>query len=259
MAGTENAGTRSRGGERLQKVLARAGLGSRRKVEELIVEGRVTVNGARADLGRRVEPTKDRVEVDGSPVPVDGTLLYYLLNKPTGVVTTASDPAGRPTAVGLVDAPRRIWPVGRLDVGTEGALLLTNDGDLTHRLTHPRFGVDKTYVAEVRGVPRPDVLRRLAAGVELEDGLTAPARVRLVDGRGSTSLLELAVHEGRNRLVRRMLDTVGHPVVRLVRVAVGPVSVGRLKPGAVRRLAPAEVRALYAAAHAGGDQPRGAM
>jgi 23S rRNA pseudouridine2605 synthase len=244
---------RSASGERLQKVLARSGLGSRRAVEGLIAAGRVTVNGAPVELGRRVDPTKDRVELDGFPVPVDATLLYYLLNKPAGVVSTASDPAGRPTAVELVDAPRRVWPVGRLDVHTEGALVLTNDGELTQRLTHPSFEVTKTYVAEVKGSPGRAALRKLAAGVELDDGPTAPAHVRLLDRRAATTLVELAVHEGRNRLVRRMLDAVGHPVVRLVRVSVGPLELGRLKPGAVRRLSPAEVRALYGA---GGGERR---
>jgi 23S rRNA pseudouridine2605 synthase len=231
--------------ERLQKVLAHAGFGSRRAMEELIAAGRVRVNGRRAELGQRVDPTKDVVEVDGSLVPLLPDLVHYLLNKPAGVVATASDPQGRPTVLDLYEGDRRVWPVGRLDADSEGALLLTNDGELTHRLTHPRFEVPRVYLAEVRGTPRPPALRALARGVELDDGRTAPARVRVRGARGATSLVEITVTEGRNRQVRRMLESVGHPVTRLVRVRIGPLMLGRLRPGTYRRLGAGEVSALY--------------
>ena len=234
-------------GERLQKVLARAGLGSRRMVEDLIAAGRVVVNGTPAHLGQRVISSKDVVEVDGSRVPLDFNLVHYLLNKPVGVVTTASDPEGRPTVLDLVDLPGRVWPAGRLDVDTEGALLLTNDGDLGYRLTHPSFEVPKTYVAEVGGGVGEKALRALARGVELEDGLTRAARVTVMDRSRGRTLVELTITEGRNRQVRRMFEAVGHRVLGLVRTEIGPLKLGHLKPGSVRRLAPAEVRSLYRA------------
>jgi 23S rRNA pseudouridine2605 synthase len=233
--------------ERLQKVLAHAGVGSRRAVEALIVAGRVRVNGVNAILGQRVDTSRDVVEVDGSRVPLSTDLLYYLMNKPEGVVTTASDPAGRPTVMDLWEGEERVWPVGRLDVASEGALVLTSDGDLTHRLTHPRFGVPKTYLVEVRGEVSGSTLRRLGRGVDLGDGPTAPARVRLRGRAGGSSLVEVRLREGRNRQVRRMFETLGHPVVRLVRTAIGPLMLGRLRPGTYRRLTPEEVRAVYRA------------
>ena len=234
-------------GERLQKVLARAGLGSRRTVEEMIAAGRIAVNGTTARLGARIDPTKDKVEVDGSLVPLDVSLVHYLLNKPVGVVTTASDPEGRPTVLDLVELPARVWPAGRLDVDSEGALLLTNDGELSHRLTHPSFEVPKTYVAKVGGSVGQRALRTLARGVELEDGPTAPARVTPLERGGGATLVEITITEGRNRQVRRMFDAVGHRVLGLVRTAIGPLKLGHLKPGSVRKLSPAEVRELYRA------------
>ncbi|HYX45044.1 MAG TPA: pseudouridine synthase [Acidimicrobiales bacterium] len=227
-------------GERLQKVLAVAGLGSRRACEELIADGRVTVDGEVATLGRRVDPESARVAVDGVPISVRPGLVHYLLNKPAGVVTTASDPQGRPTVLDLVPSEPRVFPVGRLDAATEGLLLLTNDGELAHRLTHPSFGVDKEYLAEVDTPPTRGELRRLREGVELEDGRTAPARVTLVPPRA----VRMVIHEGRNRQVRRMLDAVGHPVRRLVRTRIGPLTDRRLRPGEWRPLTPAEVRRL---------------
>ncbi|MFN2489002.1 MAG: pseudouridine synthase [Actinomycetota bacterium] len=234
-------------GERLQKALAHAGVASRRAVEELIAQGRVVVNGERAVLGRRIDKDNDVVEVDGSRVPLAADLVTYLVNKPVGVVTTASDPEGRTSVLDLLDVERRVWPVGRLDVDTEGALLVTNDGTLTHRLTHPRYAVPKVYVAEVTGHLRAASLRRLERGVALEDGVTAPAGVRLLDRRAGASLVELTLSEGRNRQVRRMLEAVDHPVRRLVRVGIGPLMLGRLKPGTLRRLSIEEVRAVYRA------------
>ena len=227
-------------GERLQKVLARVGLGSRRACEELIGEGRVTVDGAIAELGCRVNVESARIEVDGAPVGVRPGLVYYLLNKPAGVVTTASDPHDRPTVVDLVPDDPRVFPVGRLDAQTEGLLLLTNDGDLAHRLTHPSFGVDKEYLAEVEGRPSPASVRRLREGVVLEDGRTAPARAVLVDA----SVLRITIHEGRNRQVRRMCEAVGHPVARLVRTRIGPLVDRSLAPGSHRTLVAEEMRAL---------------
>jgi 23S rRNA pseudouridine2605 synthase len=227
-------------GERLQKVLARRGYGSRRTAEELIAAGRVRVNGAVVRLGHRVDPDRDLVEVDGHVVSVKPGLVHYLLNKPAGVVTTASDPQGRPTVVELVPDEPRVFPVGRLDAATEGLLLLTNDGDLAHRLTHPSFGVEKEYLAQVARPLPAGVLRRLREGVELEDGMTAPAQV----SQPEPGLVRLTIHEGRNRQVRRMLEALGHPVDRLVRVRIGPVSDRRLRPGEWRALTPDERRAL---------------
>ncbi|HEX6425256.1 MAG TPA: pseudouridine synthase [Acidimicrobiales bacterium] len=235
-------------GERLQKVLAQAGLGSRRTCEELIAAGRVRLNGEVATLGMRADPETDVVEVDGARIGVRQGLVHYLLNKPAGVVTTAGDPQGRPTVVDLVPGEPRVYPVGRLDTDTEGLLVLTNDGDLAHRLTHPSFGVDKEYLAEVEGTPGRGALRRLREGVDLDDGPTAPARASLVGDH----TLRITIHEGRNRQVRRMCEAVGHPVRRLVRVRIGPLSDRRLAPGAWRPLAQAEVRALERAAAGGG-------
>ena len=230
-------------GERLQKVLARVGIGSRRVCEDLIAEGRVLVDGETAVLGRRVDPETALIEVDGAPVGVRPDLVHYVLNKPAGVVTTADDPQGRPTVVGLVPNEPRVFPVGRLDVDTEGLLLLTNDGELAHRLTHPAYGVEKEYVAEVEGLPTRAVLRRLREGVELDDGPTAPARATLVD----PSVVRLTIHEGRNRQVRRMCEAVGHSVVRLVRTRIGPLADRSLAPGAWRELTGDEVRSLQRA------------
>ncbi len=227
-------------GERLQKVLASRGYGSRRSCEALIEAGRVTVNGEVAVLGCRVDVDADVVEIDGHLVAVRPGLVHYLLNKPAGVVTTARDPRGRPTVVELVPAEPRVFPVGRLDVGTEGLLLLTNDGELAHRLTHPSFGIEKEYLAHVAGRPGPGVLRRLREGVTLDDGVTAPAAV----SQPSPGVLRIAIHEGRNRQVRRMCEAVGHPVRRLVRVRIGPLTDPRLRPGAWRPVIPAELRAL---------------
>jgi 23S rRNA pseudouridine2605 synthase len=227
-------------GLRLQKVLAQAGIGSRRRCEELIEAGSVRVNGEVAVLGRRVDPDHDLIEVDGVAVGVRPGSVYYLLNKPAGVITTADDPQGRPTVVDIVPAEPRVFPVGRLDADTEGLLLLTNDGELTHRLTHPSFGVDKEYLAHVSGRPSRGALRRLREGVDLEDGRTAPASASLV----GDDVVRLVIHEGRNRQVRRMCEAVGHPVERLVRVRIGPLRDPQLRPGEWRELTRDEVRAL---------------
>lgn len=226
--------------ERLQKVLARAGIGSRRRCEELIAEGRVRVDGVVARLGDKVDADTSEVEVDGVVVTVASGLVHYLLNKPAGVVTTAHDPQGRPTVVELVPPEPRVFPVGRLDLDTEGLLLLTNDGPLTHRLTHPSYGVEKEYLALVDGEPRRGDIRRLREGIELEDGMTAPARVAVVE----PSLLRITIHEGRNRQVRRMCEAIGHPVRRLVRTRIGPLVDRHLGPGQWRELTLDELRGL---------------
>jgi 23S rRNA pseudouridine2605 synthase len=223
---------------RLNAYLARAGVASRRKADELIKAGRVAVNGEPGRLNTFVE-SGDRVEVDGRDVTPQ-PLTYVLLNKPAGVVTTASDPHGRPTVVGLVGHGVRIVPVGRLDADTTGALLLTNDGRLAHRLAHPKYEVEKVYEGEVEGEPSDETLEQLAAGIELEDGRTAPAQVR----RLGPSTIELAIHEGRNRQVRRMLEAVGHPVRRLHRSRYAGLTVEGLAPGQWRELRDGEVAAV---------------
>ena len=223
---------------RLNAYLARAGVASRRGADELIKAGRVTVDGRRGELNTFVEGASV-VLVDGREIGKQ-RLRHVLLNKPRGTITTARDPKGRPTVVDLVGGDIRVVPVGRLDRDTTGVLLLTNDGPLAHRLAHPRYGVEKTYVAEVEGDPGDDVVQRLAEGVELDDGRTAPARVR----RLGASRLELVLHEGRNRQVRRMLEAVGHPVVRLRRSRYAGLGPGRLHPGDWRDLTRDEVRRL---------------
>ena len=223
---------------RLNAYLARAGVASRRGADELIKSGRVTVDGAPGELNTFVEAA-NVVRVDGREVGKQA-LRHVLLNKPRGTIATARDPEGRPTVVDLVGGDVRVVPVGRLDRDTTGVLLLTNDGPLAHRLAHPRYGVEKTYVAEVQGEPGGDVLQRLAEGIDLDDGPTAPARVTLL----TPSRLELVLHEGRNRQVRRMLEAVGHPVVKLRRSRYAGLGPGRLRPGDWRDLTRDEVRRL---------------
>jgi 23S rRNA pseudouridine2605 synthase len=229
---------------RLNAFLARAGVASRRRADELIKAGRVTVNGEPGQLNTMVG-ARDRVEVDGRPVERQ-RLRYVLLHKPAGVVTTARDPQGRPTVVGLVPGEPRVVPVGRLDSDTTGALLLTNDGQLAHRLAHPRYGVEKTYVAEIEGDPDAEALERLRDGVELDDGRTAPARARRV-GAGR---VELVLHEGRKHQVKRMLAAVGHPVTGLHRSAYAGLTLEGLEPAACRELEPSEVDQLRRAVNA---------
>ena len=226
--------------ERLQKVLARAGMGSRRVCEKLIVEQRVTVNGEFAELGEKVDPETAEIEVDGLKVGVRQDLVYYLLNKPIGVITTSKDPQERSTVVDLVPTHPRVFPVGRLDADTEGLILLTNDGDLTHYLTHPSFGVEKEYLVQVDVKPSRNAIRELRQGVELEDGITAPAKVSLVDEK----LIKIVIHEGRNRQVRRMCESVGHPVKRLIRSRIGPIADTSLRPGSFRELTNQELKSI---------------
>jgi 23S rRNA pseudouridine2605 synthase len=244
----EAAETHVGGGERLQKVLARAGVGSRRACDELIADGRVLVNGQLARLGQRVDVARDVVLLDNVPVGILPGLIYYLLNKPVGVITTASDPEGRKTVLDLLPASPRVFSVGRLDADTSGLLLLTNDGELAQIVSHPSHGVEKEYLAEVEGDPSPRALRLLREGVEIEPGVTtAPARV----ARRAPGVLRIVIHEGMNRQVRRMCEVVGHPVVRLVRTRIGPISDTHLEPGEYRELSQQEVRELATEAATG--------
>ncbi|MEM9134084.1 MAG: pseudouridine synthase [Actinomycetota bacterium] len=237
-------------GERLQKALARAGVGSRRVCENLIADERVLVNGTIAVLGARVTEA-DEITVDGSVISTKVDAVTYLLNKPKGTVTTAADTHDRQIVLDLVPSEPRVFPVGRLDLDTEGLLLLTNDGPLAHRLTHPSFGVEKEYLAHVRGRPNRAAVRALREGVQLDDGMTAPAKASIV----APGLLRLTIHEGRNRQVRRMCEAIGHPVVRLARTRIGPLSDSRLKPGTWRPLTTDELLALQRAVTAADDAP----
>lgn len=261
---------KSEAGERLQKILAHAGVASRRAAEELIAAGRVRVNGrVVTEMGMRADPAADSIEVDGKPLQTGGAraeqpLVYIALNKPTGVVSTASDTHGRPTVLDLLEQSEwgvvgsksehpvghrkksegRVYPVGRLDVDSTGLLLLTNDGELTFRLTHPRWGVEKEYRAVVRGRPGAQELRKLREGVQIESGVTSPARVEEMGSRNGNTLLGITVHEGRKRQIRLMAAAVGHPVVELQRVRVGPIKLGNLPPGKWRYLSSQEIQAL---------------
>lgn len=234
-------------GVRLQKVLAAAGLGSRRTCEDLITAGRVEVDGAIVtELGTRIDPQTAVVRVDGQRVVTAPDTVVLLLNKPRGVVSTMSDDRGRPCVGDLVaDRPERVFHVGRLDAETSGLLVLTNDGELANRLAHPRHGVEKTYVATVRGDLSKEAERTLRSGVELDDGPAACDAVRVRARAEGKTQVEVVLHEGRNRIVRRMFDAVGFPVIDLVRTRFGPLHVGGLKSGAIRELKPAEVRSLY--------------
>jgi 23S rRNA pseudouridine2605 synthase len=238
-------------GTRIQKVLSEAGIASRRAAEDLIRQGRVLVNGSFADLGQRIDPAVDRVEVDGLRVQIDTTKQYFLLNKPEGVITTTNDPEDRTTVLDIIGVHERVFPVGRLDIATEGLLLLTNDGELTHRLTHPSFEVTKTYVAEVSGMIGRGVIRTLTqTGVDLgEKELFKADAVRVLGSRkgpgGNRTVVELEVHEGPKHLVRRVLEAVDRPVLRLVRTGMGPLKLGRMSSGTYRHLTQAEVDALY--------------
>jgi pseudouridine synthase len=232
--------------ERLQKALARAGVASRRHSEELIQAGRVSVNGqVVTTLGSRIDPESDTISVDGRDIALEPAKRHYMLHKPNGAITSVGDPFGRRTVLDLLDVDLEgLFPVGRLDQDTEGLLLITNDGDLAYRLTHPRFVVPKTYLAEVRGTPDEETLHHLRRGVRLEDGITGPAEVSLADVKRDRAQVRITITEGRKREVRRMLQKVGHPVIRLQRVAFGPLKLGALPLGQYRPLTEDEVAAL---------------
>lgn len=236
---------------RLQKALASAGIASRRAAEDLIRQGRVTVNGRPASLGMQIDPSSDKVALDGDRVPINPNKRYLILNKPPEVITTRTDPKGRPTVIDLVNVKERVFPVGRLDGATEGLLLLTNDGDLAHRLAHPSFGVEKLYLAQVEGRFGPREAARLKRGVRIDE--SRPAKATRVSVRGVTrgrdprTLVEIGVHEGRKHVVRKMFETIGCRVTRLTRIRFGPLRIGRLRPGEFRDLTASEVSALYRA------------
>jgi 23S rRNA pseudouridine2605 synthase len=242
--------------ERVQKVLARAGVASRRAVEDLIRDERVLVNGRLAELGDRIDPERDRVVVDGAPIPLHPSLRYFALNKPAGVTTTMRDPHAARSLADLLPEGPRVYPVGRLDRESEGLLLLMNDGELAHRLQHPRHGVEKEYLVEIDGVLPRSALARLRAGVELDDGFARPLRVGPLDRAGHRTAVRLVMGEGRKREIRRMFAALKAPVSRLVRVRVGPVRLGSLAPGKVRPLAGAEVAELYRASGLDRASPR---
>lgn len=241
------------GPQRVQKILAAAGVGSRRACEQLIAEGRVAVDGELVTLGAKADATGNVITVDGERIHTNPRLVYLLLNKPPGVVTTVRDPQGRATVMDLIPAAPRVYPVGRLDRDTEGLLLLTNDGELANRLSHPRYEVEKTYVAQIRGPAKRKALRELLEGVELEDGLARARSVKELGSSGDRTLVEIVIAEGRKREVRRMLAAVELPLERLARVRIGPLGLGDISPGKSRPLNGAEVRALYAAVGLGAD------
>ncbi|MGH2535811.1 MAG: pseudouridine synthase [Candidatus Promineifilaceae bacterium] len=245
--------------ERLQKIIAQAGLGSRRKAEVWIRSGRVRVNGRPAHIGDKADPTRDQIEVDGRPVEIMAH-SYILVNKPRGVLSSTEDELdqGRPTVLDLVPLPGNLYPVGRLDKQSEGLILLTNDGALAHRLTHPRFGHQKVYRVAVSGRPSPPALRKWEQGVKLDGRYTAPARVRILSTDGEATWLEITMSEGRKRQIRRIAALLGHPVERLIREQIGPLRLGELEPGQWRHLAPAELSALKSAVARGQPRPAGA-
>ncbi|MEW6738665.1 MAG: pseudouridine synthase [Nitrospirota bacterium] len=231
--------------QRIQKILAQMGIASRRKAEELIIEGRVTVNGKIATLGMKADPAKDHIKVDGRLLVKPEPKIYLVFNKPVGVVTSLSDPEGRPTIKDFLKGIKyRVFPVGRLDYDSEGLLLITNDGDFAHRILHPSKKIPKTYVIKVKGIVDEDAMERLRRGVRLEDGLTAPAKVKKVRLSESNSWVEITIYEGRKRQVRRMLEKVGYPVIKLRRITIGSLKLGDLKTGEMRRLTQEEVKKL---------------
>lgn len=233
---------------RIQKAIANAGLMSRRAAEEAIAEGRIRVDGRVAVLGDRVDVDTQRLTMDGAPVPVAPDVETHLLYKPVGVISSASDTHGRETIVDLVPSDKRLYPVGRLDADSEGLILVSNDGELTNRVTHPSFGITKTYLALVSGIPGSRQIRRLSKGLELEDGPARAQSARIVEtSAGNRALVEVVMVEGRNREVRRMFSAIGHEVERLVRTAIGPITDPGLRPGESRKLSPSEVRSLHEA------------
>lgn len=225
---------------RIHKYLAHAGVASRRHAESMVADGLVTVNGSVAKVGQVIESDTAKVSIGGKLVTIDQTLVYYLLNKPRGVVSAVTDPDGRRTVVSLVPGGHRLYPVGRLDYDSEGLMLLTNDGDLAYKMTHPKFEIDKTYHVLVKGVIPPKSIGYLEAGVTIEGKKTAPAKVVVSEVQPSNTWIDITIHEGRNRMVRKMCEAVGYPVLRLIRTQLGPWELGDLAVGKYRTLSPAE-------------------
>ena len=231
---------------RLQKFLAQAGIGSRRSAEEFIRQGRVEINGETADIGRSVDPLKDCIRLDGKILALQVRRIILAFNKPRGCVTTVSDPQGRKTVLDfLPDFGVRIFPVGRLDYDAEGLLLLTNDGELANRLLHPRFGISKIYDVKIKGLPEKKTIEQLRAGVRIEEGMTAPANVEIIKELPNSAWLRMTLHQGWNRQIKRMGLAVGHPVLKIRRIAYGPVRLGGLETGRHRLLRPDEIRNIY--------------
>lgn len=228
--------------QRIQKILAQMGIASRRKAEELIIEGRVTVNGKTAVLGMKADLAKDHIKVDGRLLTKPEPKIYLMFNKPTGVVTSLFDPEGRPTVKDFLKGIKyRVFPVGRLDYNSEGLLFITNDGDFAYSILHPSKKIPKTYAVKVKGIIDDITMDNLRKGIRLEDGLTAPAKVRRIRQSDSNSWVEITIYEGRKRQIRRMFEKVGHPVIRLKRIAIDGIRIGDLKPGEIRRLTQEEV------------------
>ncbi|MCP4338033.1 MAG: rRNA pseudouridine synthase [Desulfobulbaceae bacterium] len=232
---------------RLQKFIAQCGIASRRKAEELISKGRIAIDGVKVtEMGIRVIPGKNKITFDGKPVEAREQLVYYLLNKPKGYVTTLSDPQGRPIVTSLIkDSEARLFPVGRLDLDTEGALILTNDGEFAQKIQHPSHGIDKTYQALVKGCPQKDKIALLERGILLEAKMTSPATVSVVSKTGKNCLMQITIHEGRKRQVKKMFDFIGHPVLHLKRTAYGKLSLGRIALGDFRQLNPSELNKIF--------------
>ncbi|GER92967.1 rRNA pseudouridine synthase [hot springs metagenome] len=231
--------------QRIQKILAQMGIASRRKAEELIIDGRVTVNGKRAIVGMKADPERDHIKLDGKLLTRVEPKIYLMFNKPAGVVTSLSDPEGRPTIKDFLKGVKyRVFPVGRLDYDSEGLLLITNDGDFAYSILHPSKKMPKTYVVKVKGIIGDDAIMKLRRGVKLKDGMTAPAKVRRIRASESNSWIEVTIYEGRKRQVRRMLEEVGYPVIKLRRIAIGSLKMGDLKPGEIKHLTNEEIKKL---------------
>jgi len=235
---------------RLQKIIAEMGITSRRKAEELIVEGRVTVNGQTAVIGMKADPLRDHIKVDGKLLTRPEKKVYYIFNKPRGVVTSMSDPQGRPTVNDFLRGIRqRVYPVGRLDYDSEGMLILTNDGELAHAILHPSMKIPKTYLVKVKGVLEEEDMEKLRTGIKIEGGMTAPAKVRRLRKTENNSWIEMTIYEGKKRQIRRMLERVGHPVIRLMRVRIDGIEMGELSPGSFRRMTSEEMKRISKELH----------
>ncbi len=231
--------------QRLQKIIAEMGMASRRKAEELIIEGRVTVNGKVAVIGMKADPSRDHVKVDGKLLTMPEKKVYYVFNKPRGVVTSLGDPEGRPSVQDFLRGIReRVYPVGRLDYDSEGLLILTNDGDLAHGVLHPSKKIPKTYLVKIKGTLEAEDLDRLRKGIRLDRAVTAPAKVKLLRKTDQNSWIEMVIYEGKKRQIRRMLEKVGHPVIRLMRIRINGIEMGDVKPGMIRRMLPEEIDML---------------